>query len=32
MGHGGGLTDIYIDFDMKKVDEANRKIIDAVCG
>lgn len=32
MGHGGGLTDIYIDFDMRKVDEANRKIIDAICG
>lgn len=34
MGHGYGLsvTDIYIDFDMKKVDEANRKIIDAIGG
>ena len=33
MGHslGSSVTDIYIDFDMKKVDEANRKIIDAVC-
>ena len=32
MGHSFGVrvTDIYIDFDMKKVDEANRKIIDAI--
>lgn len=31
MGHGtNSVTDIYIDFDMKKVDEANRKIIDYV--
>ena len=28
LGHGGNtVTDIYIDFDQKKVDEANRKII-----
>ena len=33
MGHGTkSVTDIYIDFDMKKVDKANRKIIDAICG
>lgn len=31
LGHGGhSVTDIYIDFDMKKVDEANRKVIDYV--
>ena len=32
MGHSSGLkvTDIYIDFDMRLVDEANRKIMDAV--
>lgn len=29
LGHGGDtVTDIYIDFDQKKVDEANRKVID----
>lgn len=29
LGHGGNsVTDIYIDFDMRKVDEANRKILD----
>lgn len=29
LGHGGNsVTDIYIDFDQKKVDEANRKVID----
>lgn len=33
LGHGGNtVTDIYIDFDMKKVDEANRKVIDYVNG
>lgn len=31
LGHGGNsVTDIYIEFDMKKVDEANRKVIDYV--
>ena len=31
LGHGGySVTDIYIEFDMKKVDEANRKVIDYV--
>lgn len=31
LGHGGySVTDIYIDFDQKKVDEANRKVIDYV--
>ena len=31
LGHGGNtVTDIYIDFDQKKVDEANRKVIDHV--
>ena len=31
LGHGGNtVTDIYIDFDMRKVDEANRKVIDWV--
>lgn len=31
LGHGGrSVTDIYIRFDRKKVDEANRKIIDFV--
>jgi len=29
LGHGGNsVTDIYIDFDQRKVDAANRKIID----
>ena len=29
LGHGGNtVTDIYINFDMKKVDDANRKVID----
>ena len=33
LGHGGNtVTDIYIDFDQKKVDEANRKVIDFVNG
>lgn len=31
LGHGGNtVTDIYIDFDQKKVDDANRKVIDWV--
>lgn len=31
LGHGGNtVTDIYIDFDQKKIDKANRKIIDFV--
>ena len=31
LGHGGkSVTDIYINFDMRKVDEANRKVIDHV--
>lgn len=31
LGHGGNtVTDIYIEFDMKKVDEANRKVLDYV--
>ena len=31
LGHGGNtVTDIYIDFDKKKVDAANRKVIDYV--
>lgn len=31
LGHGGNsVTDIYIDFDMKKVDKANRQVIDFV--
>lgn len=31
MGHGTkSVTDIYIDFDMKKVDEANRRILDYI--
>lgn len=29
LGHGGdGVTDVYIDFDRKKIDEANRSVID----
>lgn len=29
LGHGGNsVTDIYINFDQKKIDEANRKVID----
>lgn len=33
LGHGGNsVTDIYIDFDMRKVDEANRRVIAAVYG
>lgn len=31
LGHGGNtVTDIYIDFDQAKVDEANRRVIDLV--
>jgi hypothetical protein len=31
LGHGGNtITDIYIDFDQRKVDDANRKVIDWV--
>lgn len=31
LGHGGNtVTDIYIDFDRKKIDEANRKVLDYV--
>ena len=31
LGHGTNtVTDIYIDFDQSKVDEANRKVIDWV--
>lgn len=31
LGHGNNtITDIYIDFDMRKVDEANRRVIDWV--
>ncbi len=31
LGHGGNtVTDIYIDFDRKKIDEANRRVIDWV--
>lgn len=31
LGHGGNtVTDIYIEFDMRKVDEANRKVLDYV--
>jgi integrase len=31
LGHGGrDVTDIYIRFDEKKIDEANRKVIDAL--
>lgn len=26
------ITSVYIDFDMRKVDDANRKVMDAVCG
>lgn len=33
LGHGNNtVTDIYINFDYKKVDEANRKVIDCVCS
>ena len=31
LGHGGSsVTDIYIDFDQRKVDEANRRVLDWV--
>ena len=31
LGHGGNsVTDIYINFDKKKIDVANRKVIDYV--
>lgn len=31
LGHGGNtVTDIYIDFDSRKIDEANRRVIDYV--
>lgn len=33
LGHGGNTTtDIYIDFDRRKVDEANRRVIDFLNG
>ncbi len=33
LGHGGNtVTDIYIRFDLRKVDEANRRVIDYVLG
>lgn len=33
LGHGGHtVTDVYIDFDQRKVDEANRRVIDYVLG
>lgn len=33
LGHGGNsVTDIYIDFNQKKVDEANRKVINYILG
>jgi site-specific recombinase XerD len=32
LGHGGNtVTDIYIDFDLVKVDQANRIVIESVC-
>ena len=31
LGHSSGsVTDIYIDFDKRKIDEANRRVIDFV--
>lgn len=30
--HGAAVTNIYINFDRKKIDEANRKVIDYVLG
>ena len=31
VGHGGNtVTDVYIDFDMRKVDVANRRVLDYV--
>lgn len=33
LGHGGNsVTDIYINFDRKKIDEANRKVLDYIKG
>lgn len=33
LGHAGNsVTDIYIDFDRKKIDEANRKVINYILG
>lgn len=33
LGHGGhSVTDIYIDFDARKIDAANRAVLDAVFG
>lgn len=33
LGHGGNsVTDIYIDFDQRKVDQANRRVIDCCLG
>lgn len=33
LGHGGNsVTDIYINFDRKKIDEANRKVLDYING
>lgn len=33
LGHGSNtVTDIYIDFDMRKVDRANRRVLDHVLG
>lgn len=33
LGHGGNtVTDVYIDFDARKVDEANRRVLDFVFG
>lgn len=33
LGHGGHtITDVYIDFDQHKIDEANRRVIDYVIG
>jgi len=34
LGHSFGcdVTDIYIDFDRDKIDEANRKVIDYISG
>jgi integrase len=30
LGHGKSITDIYIRFNLKKIDEANRKVIDCL--
>ncbi|MDO5760966.1 MAG: hypothetical protein Q4Q06_08060 [Bacteroidota bacterium] len=33
LGHGSKtVTDIYINFNTKKIDEANRKVIDYILG